>query len=292
MKKVLYILILITTCTFSQSLRSQNNPDSNHVKQNYNPISGVNSQVFNINYSFLNTDSNIRSSLLSGTTSIYLNGEKAHDIIRQSWKSDLILFAFLVIFIIIAYFKVVKSGFMNELLFSVQKEEYIITELHRQKRASFYSKFFLDLVFIILVSVFITKFFHGSIRYNFRMILFGVLVVFFFQFVVISIFYKIFFGSRTFNIHLINLLVFNRFLAIFLSPLVFLMLYVPEPYSLYISMIIIILSLITLLIRTFRIFIQLKRVSSFNFLYIILYICVFEISLYFVIIKEFSRLTY
>ncbi len=143
-----------------------------------------------------------------------------------------------------------------------------------------------DILFISAFSLLIYFFLYPE--YLYIEIWVRVLGLILLQLLVIRIAYYIFFGDRLKNMHLFSLLYSHRTIGIFLVPLLFFIFYLPENLGLIVAKAGLIFIALILIYRFFVLLNQLKKQYAFNFLYILLYLCVFEISLILIIIKEFS----
>jgi hypothetical protein len=91
------------------------------------------------------------------------------------------------------------------------------------------------------------------------------------------------------NIHMANLFIFNRSLAVLIAPLLFIMFFIEINFQEVFIYLIAFLFISFLVFRTFRIYFQIKKENRFNYLYVFLYLCVSEISVYLIVFKEIKK---
>ena len=193
---------------------------------------------------------------------------------------------FLLFFIIIIYIKLASPDYLNTIYQYIMSGSFFLNEIDKSKSGYSLNNTLLDILFVLVLSIFFYEYLWDPYQLFYIEILIGVTVFYFFQVAVSFIFHYIFFATDHRNIHLLNLVLFNRSLAIAITPIIFIGTYINDPYKEYLSYFILLFIMIVYLYRIFRIFSQLKMLHSFNYLYIILYLCVFELSLYFIFIRQ------
>ncbi|MEA3497399.1 MAG: DUF4271 domain-containing protein [Bacteroidota bacterium] len=214
------------------------------------------------------------------------NGKQLKFIEKALSDNTLLFYAFIMLFIIIIFIRTASSEYYDDLYKSIFSKEYLIREYKRKHSTFLINNILLDIVFIIILSIFFFEFLWNEYHYLYAEILLWITGFFISQIIIVSTFYKLMYGTKYNNFHLMTVSRFNRILAIILTPIVFVSTYLKEPYQGYFSQFIILVLIIAISFRTVRIFFQIKKVFTFSSLYIFLYLCTFEISLYILFFKE------
>ena len=202
-------------------------------------------------------------------------------------------FAFFLYFILIvsAILLIFLSGseYIRDLFMSVFSIKYFLSVFHKKKYTLLINNILLDVIFLSLIFIML---FNYSVSAEIKPVLEElVLLILLFHFsivIVLFVFVPVFFGGSKANLHLKSVLLFNRAFSVVAAPVLFIAFYIEPEFSLYILLFIVILYLLLFIFRLFRIYFLLKKTSTYSFIYILLYLCVFEICPYIAIYKEFS----
>jgi hypothetical protein len=179
------------------------------------------------------------------------------------------------------YFKDLFSGFTHP--------ESLLSNLSQRKISLRISNILIDLSKLAIISLLLYEYLiiYNKVEYiNIIYVLGGFTII---KALISYPFYYIFFGKNKINIQVKTISLFNRILFLFILPLVIISIYTTNPVKQIIIWITALIFIIFFIIRTFSIFLQIKNYYNYNSLYIFLYICIFEISLYFVFFKHFSE---
>jgi hypothetical protein len=221
-----------------------------------------------------------------------LNAENSIYSLRKidlRYKSFL-YFAFITTFLILIYIKLISPEFLEDLFNSFLKKNYLLGNYSKQGFSLRINNILLDVLFLAIISIYFYELLWPLYHFPYYLVISGLFAFITIQILIIFVFYNIFFGTEFQNIHLTNIFTFNRILGIVFTPLMFIITYLnPEWRSISLAVLLILLVAI-IIFRIYRILIQLKNIFKYSFLYIIIYICVFEISLYIVLIKVFDEL--
>jgi len=205
-------------------------------------------------------------------------------------RNNTVLFFILIFLLSIILFIVISSPeYTKDVFLSVFTFRYFLNVFHKKKYTLLINNVLLDITFLVVIFLFVfinsnTLFFEIVIEKAVLIIMASYAVIL----VALYIFYHIFFGNDFHNLHVRNTLIHNRISAIMITPLLFISFYLDSEFRFATLDIIAIILLLTFVWRTIRIFRLLKNTSNFNSIYILLYLCVFEISPYLIIYKEFG----
>jgi hypothetical protein len=154
--------------------------------------------------------------------------------------------------------------------------------------------FFLHLIFLPAIALFFYRIaiyfgFHIHSTWNsvlfFGQILGGLTIFYFLKMIVIRMIGNIFKNQQASNLHLINNLVFNSLIGLYLIPLLFICFYAPqgwESFTLYLTMGI---TTLVMVFRFIRILIIGSGTSGYSGIYLFLYLCTVEIVPYLIVGK-------
>jgi hypothetical protein len=196
-------------------------------------------------------------------------------------------FAFIFIFFILVYIKLSSPDYLEDLFTGFLKKGHLISGYSKQKSGIGINNILLDVLFLAIISIFFYELFWENFKISYLFIVYALLFFVLFQSGLVFISYRIFFGQQNFNVHLSNIFTFNRVLGIIVTPVMFIITYLDHDYKQIALRVLLLLLASFLIIRLYRIFLQIKNLLNYSFLYIFIYICVFEISLYFILIKVF-----
>jgi hypothetical protein len=240
-----------------------------------------------VNDTIVAADSNTSSPAYSPDASNKSSTVKFYEKAENPFANTHQFFGFLILFILIIFIWLSNPEYFRRLFLSAFNRNFLLNNIYKRNFLQLINNLLLDLVFISIVTALLYRLFATN---NFSFInAFGGLAVFILlQLGLNSISFRIFFNSPAVNLHVNNLLIFNRLLGLVLTPCVFIAFYLQENLQL-ISLISLLLFILAVLVfRLFRLFFLIKSSHHFNTIYIILYLCVFEISLYLFFIREFS----
>jgi len=249
-----------------------------------------NKQLIN-QYPQINAATNFKQHKESAT---YLNSFNDHEIAaRRSGNLKFMTYPYLlfltVLFLLILiknvvpdYFKDLFSGFTNP--------ESLLANLSQRKISQRISNIIIDFSKLAIISLLLYEYLinYFEIKYiNIIFVLGGFTII---KSILSYPFYYIFFGKNKIHIQIKTISLYNRILFLFVLPLVIISVYTINPVKQIIMWLAVFIFIIFFMIRTFSIFLQIKNYYNYNSLYIFLYICIFEISLYFVFFKHFSEI--
>lgn len=234
------------------------------------------------------------------TTSISDNNIKLYllypSIPRKKYDLNNTIFFFLLIlfFLIIVLIKVINPDYFASIFIQTLNSDALIDNIFKRELRSviLVNNTLLDLIFVITLSMFLLKFNISENQNNFFSVIQIVVILYFIQIVITTIFYPVFFKRETPNVHLSQILVFNRAFGIILVPSLLLINYSYEPVNQLTYILLKYFLIFIILYRIIKNFIVIQRINGANLFYVLLYLCVFELSLYFVIIKEFFGLNH
>jgi hypothetical protein len=207
---------------------------------------------------------------------------------NQNEFKTALYFAFIFFFFILLIIKFSSPEYFPDLFASFFKKNYLISRITKSKFNISINSILLDIIFISVLSFFFYMYLNSITQIEYYLIFAGVSAFSILQFLIISISYKLFFGAGIINIHLTNILISNRIIGVILAPFLFIITYLQNIYQ-PIGLNLLLLFLIgIILIRIYRILNQLKFIHNSGFSYIIIYICTFELSVYFVCFKIVS----
>jgi len=203
---------------------------------------------------------------------------------QNEFKTHL-YFAFMFFFFILIIIKLTSPEYFPDLFSSLFKKNYLFSRIQKSKFNISINSIFLDFIFFTVLSFFFFQYLYARFEIEYYLI-FGALLGFtIVQMLIILISYNLFFGSGNVNIHLANLVISNRIIGIIFAPLLFIITYLDRSYQLIGLNILLCVLVLIVLIRIYRILNQLKNNYNSSFIFIILYICTFELSVYFVCFK-------
>lgn len=279
MNKLLFILLILISSLCPLKSESQIADSNSRIKVKLDSIfSGFSA------YSFLAKE--------------YLSADDAdenlvifHKRHESPFSNSQVFIGFIVLFAIILFIRLASPEYFRDLFLFAINGNYLLANHHKRNDFLLINNILLDGVFIVILSVLFFNLFSGYIPLRLEELFIGITLFIVAQIVLVFISYRTFFSSAIFNIHLTNLLVFNRVLGIILTPAVFIASYLNDAYQYIFLTILFFLVVLIVVFRVFRVYFLIKRSYDFNSIYIILYLCVFEISLYLLIIREFSWIT-
>jgi hypothetical protein len=282
------------------------NPIKLQVKFLTTAITLIISLGFLTTESFAITETVPLKSKESGIHASYLKQVKVSDTYLLSLKNNKIsqmrdndlryrnypFILFMGVTLILMFIKTSAPDYYRELLSNFSKPNYILDSYPVRRVLFRISNVFTDISELAIISLLIFKIYND---YSDTYVAFYKIVIitggfFLIRIIIIYPFYYIFFGRNKINVHSSNIFIFNRIMFIFLLPIIFISIYSFRPYQNIFQWISLIIILSFFLYRTLRIFFQIKNTNNYNIFYIFLYICIFEISPFFVLIKEFSNI--
>jgi len=198
-----------------------------------------------------------------------------------------LFFSFILIFSIILYTIFITPDYFRNLIFIITKQRYLIEGSTTRKMPFLVNNVILDLVFIAVTSLIIFLYQWEKAHFLYAEILLTIGGLYTIQVILSYIAYYVFFGSKYKNLHVANIVNFNRAFSWILVPVSFLIIYGFGNLKDTLFTVLLYFTLGLVVYRMGRTYIQIKKQYSFNALYILLYLCVFELSLYFIFIKEF-----
>ena len=206
---------------------------------------------------------------------------------QHEFKTPL-YFIFIFFFIILLIIKFSSPEYFADLFSSLFKKNYLLSRITKSKFNISINSILLDFIFISVLSFFFYLYLYSIAQIEYYLIFGGILTFTIIQYVIILISYNLFFGSGNINIHLTNLVISNRIVGIIFAPFLFILTFVQQIYQ-PIGLNILLCSLVLIiLIRIYRILHQLNFIYNYSFSFIIIYICTFELSVYFVCFKIVS----
>lgn len=217
----------------------------------------------------------------------YPKNEKTYEYKEPDLKSSSMLFiGFVLLFSILIYIKIASPEYLKLQFQYFINGKAFLTDLDKSKQGFLLNNILLDFLFVAIISVYLFEYLWIKFHYLYIEVFIVVFLFYFGSSIINSISFYIFYGDEQKNIHLRNVLLSNRMMAVVLLPIVFVSLYSSRILHDFLSLAIIILLSVFFLYRLMRIFNQLKYLFSFNYIYNFLYLCVFEISLYIVFFKQ------
>jgi hypothetical protein len=204
---------------------------------------------------------------------------------NQNESKTLLYFSFIFFFFILIIIKLSSPEYFSDLFSSLFKKNYLFSSISKSKFNISLNSLFLDFIFAAVLSYFFYQYLYSRYQTEYYIIFAGLVIFTSIQMLIIIIAYNLFFGSENVNIHLTNLLISNRIIGIIFTPLLFIITYTNSVFQSYGLNILMGIFIIIILIRIYRILNQLKIIYNFSFLFILLYICTFELSFYFVCFK-------
>ena len=207
---------------------------------------------------------------------------------KSPYANTHMFFGFIILFIIIIYIRLVSPEYFRDLFLFAANGNYLLANYHKKNVILLINNILLDFIFIGSISILLYSLLNIKHSAHFELFFAGVAVFFIAQLIVILIGYNTFFDTSVFNIHISNILIFNRVLGIVLAPTLFIASYLKDSYQFTAFAILLVVVIAIFVFRIFRIYFLIKKSYQFNSIYIILYLCVFEISLYLLFIREFS----
>lgn len=197
---------------------------------------------------------------------------------------------FILLFIAVLYLKFSNPENFTATFKYMLNGRFFMDEISKAKSSYSINSAILDLLFVAILAMLFFARLWADYHYFYIEIAGVVLGVYLIQIAMVIIGHTIFFGTEQKNLHLQNILIFNRGLAIIMVPLLFIAVFSKiEIRNLLLTSGGFLIGFIYVF-RFFRILFQLKREYTFSYLYIFLYLCIFELSLYFVFIKEIKWL--
>lgn len=262
----------------------------------FNPLVSI-SQVVDTN-SFFNV-ANDTSISIDSTSSIpdidSLSENPANEIKLEFYKKNknefsntYTLLGFILLFVIIFFVRLASPEYFRDLILFAINGNYLLANYHKRNNILLINNVLLDIVYIGALTALLFNLFSVNNTYHFEDILLGFTVFVVTQIILVFIGYNTYFSASVFNIHLTNLLVFNRVMGIILSPAIFITTYLNDNYQDTALTFLLFVVVSIVIFRIFRVYFLIKKSYHFNTIYIILYLCVFEISLYLLFIREFS----
>ena len=206
---------------------------------------------------------------------------------QNEYKTPL-YFTFIFFFFILIIIKLSSPEYFPDLFSSLFKKNYLLSRISKSKFNISINNILLDFIFFSVLSFFLYQYLYSDYQIEYYLIFGGLLTFTIIQFLIITIAYKLFFGTGNVNIHLTNLVISNRIIGVIFAPLLFIITYLQRIYQ-PIGLNILLFSLVLIIIiRIYRILYQLKFMYNYSFSFIIIYICTFELSVYFVCFKIVS----
>jgi hypothetical protein len=200
------------------------------------------------------------------------------------------LLIFILVIFSLLFIKITNPDFYRELYSHLVNSKLLITSFPLKKISLRLSNLLIDFAKLFVLSLLFFDMLNDYFSISFREIFLIITAYSFLRIVLIFVFYNIFFDKGSVNIHLSNIFIFNRLMFLVILPFVFFTIFSFPPYTLIFQWFSFALLILFVFLRTQRIFIQIKMAKNYTFFYIFLYICVFEISPYFILIKEFSQI--
>jgi len=209
---------------------------------------------------------------------------KANKPFNQSFIFILCVFLIFIVILI----RIINPEYLTDIFQGLFNSELLIDNYQRKGKRILLliNNLILEIVFITSFSMLIYFLILPEIFSSLAITIFFVSICYVIQVLLVSIFYRVFFGTQTNNLHLLNILNYNRMIGLILTPLIFLTLFSDPPLNLILLGTIKLMLIIIIAYRLLRNFLIIKRFNAANFFYILLYLCVFEITIYLVILKE------
>jgi hypothetical protein len=204
---------------------------------------------------------------------------------NQNELKTVLYFAFIFFFIILLIIKFSSPEYFPDLFSSLFKKNHLLSRITKTRFSISINSILLDFIYLFVVSFFFYLYLYSFARIEYYLIFAGLLGFTIIQFILINISYRLFFGSGSVNIHLTNILITNRITGIIFAPLLFIITYIHQNYQASGLNILLFLFVSIIIIRIYRILNQLKFIYDYSFSYIIIYICTFELSVYFLCFK-------
>jgi hypothetical protein len=196
-----------------------------------------------------------------------------------------IYFVFIFLFIILIIIKLTSPEYFPDLFSSLWNTNYLLSRISKSKFNISLNSIFLDFIFFVTISYFFYQYLYSVYEIDYYLIFGGILGFTFIQMLLVIITYNLFFGSVAINVHLSNILISNRIIGIIFVPLLFIITYINHSYQAIGLNILLVILVGIVILRTYRIINQLKIINNFSFLFRFVYICTFELSVYFVCFK-------
>jgi hypothetical protein len=213
----------------------------------------------------------------------------AEPLMKVNWKlknSTFLFFVFFILFIMLIFIKVTSPDCVRELATALFSSKNFMEQASKLNIVSGQFNFFLlDLIFLISLSIFLHGLYTDSHLLVIHRIFFYSFLFFFAKTALAFMIYPLFFSKERYNYHISTFLIYVRLLTILLLPLTFLITYVGFSYQEYLQNVLIFFLVISLFIPAIRTYIHLKKSKVYSLFYLILYLCVFEISFYLIYIQ-------
>lgn len=237
----------------------------------------------------LSLQANIPSNYYDHSTLLSIEGEIT-EIPKSILGNKTFIFSmFIILFFIIIFLKITSPEILEDLFNSIRSRKYLLTRFARGKPTLSFNHILLDMLFLLIFSLFIFSLQLKILYLSYIQIFLLITTFFLVKLLLIFLVYKIFFRQKSYNIHITNILSFDRSLGIFLTPIMFIITFLGEHQrniSLnYLGYFIVFI----FLFRIIRMFRQLNLVYKYNLFYIFLYLCIFEFSLYIILFREIIK---
>ena len=196
--------------------------------------------------------------------------------------------AFFLIILMLAFIKISSPDFFKELMNSFMVSRAKSSSAAGKRISLRLSNIFIDCSKMLVLSLLFYEIINQFSEIRYYEVLLALSGFTLLKLLITLPFYSIFFGYEKSNIQVRNVFLFNRIMFLFILPCVFVAEFCPPDYKTAIIWFSAIIVVVFLLLRTILIFVQLKNTYNYNYFYILLYVSIFEISLFFVVYKEFS----
>jgi len=207
------------------------------------------------------------------------------DRLDQNLTKTNLYFAFIFFFFLLIIIKLTTPDYFTDLFSCLFKKNYLFAKSPKTKFNISINSIIIDFITLCVVSYFFYQYLYTKYEIQYYLIFGSILAFTVIQILIILFSYNLFFGSGNINIHITNLLISNRIIGIIFTPSLFVITYLNPVYQTIGLYILFFILIIILLVRIYRILNQLKIIYNFSFLFIFLYICTFELSIYFLCFK-------
>ncbi|NLJ07866.1 MAG: DUF4271 domain-containing protein [Sphingobacteriales bacterium] len=208
--------------------------------------------------------------------------------------STYLFFALIFMLLIVLLIRILNPDYFLNIFRNTYSTTSFLDNLSKKEAQSFLliNNIILDIIFIFSLSLFFLKLSEIRSVMGYWQIFRIITLLYLVQIMIIRIFYRVFFKRGTENVHLSQILTFNRMAGVLLIPFLILIYFASPPINKFAFEIIKVFLIVMILFRLIKNYFIIKKINLSNLFYVLLYLCVFEISLYFAIIKEFIGLNH
>lgn len=217
--------------------------------------------------------------------------DTTRDLLR-TWEGidDTTMFLlFMGLLVIFAVVNITDPNYLRDLAKGIIDTNYLLM-LHREGKLTLrINDLLLDLLYVCSFGLLLFKYFNGLTLFELGKWIIIVGIYYLGKVIIVKIFSYLFFGSQQLNFHLLQVLAYNKTLALFILPLLFIVFFIGAQAQEIVLNILLYVTIFFLCYRFIRILYNIYLRYSYGIVYGIIYLCAIELTPFLVFYKHFFK---